>query len=320
MGDVEGMRSNAVAALAPAEKLRDHYWLTGALWTNEIVSSLEGNWGTARDFNNRCLAVSPMDPRPLYTRALLEAEVGDLGQVQAHLDRLLEITHLTPPGPTLVHGWAAMVTPMVARIIGVTDKLDAAQASATAVLSSRSATPTAAMMARGGLALLAVLRNDIDAAREQYAALESGRAIMVPTTFMSTVRMVPFTFMSTVRLLGLLAQIMGKLDEATAHFEVALAFSRRAGYRPEYAWTCSDYAEVLLQRNSLGDHQEAVALLDQALAISRELGMLPLMERVVARQNRAGLQREAVPAYPDGLTQREVEVLAGCGRMGLSAS
>ncbi len=37
--------------------------------------------------------------------------------------------------------------------------------------------------------------------------------------------------------------------------------------------------------------------------------MRPLMERVVALQQRAESQPVAAPAYPDGLTQREVEVL-----------
>ncbi|PKB72188.1 MAG: hypothetical protein BZY87_01630 [SAR202 cluster bacterium Io17-Chloro-G6] len=45
------------------------------------------------------------------------------------------------------------------------------------------------------------------------------------------------------------------------------------------------------------------------MAISTELGMSPLMERVIERQERAQIQPEAAPAYPDGLTQREVEVI-----------
>jgi DNA-binding NarL/FixJ family response regulator len=39
------------------------------------------------------------------------------------------------------------------------------------------------------------------------------------------------------------------------------------------------------------------------------LGMRPLMERVVAMQERVHSQPAKAPAYPDGLTEREVEVL-----------
>ncbi len=65
---------------------------------------------------------------------------------------------------------------------------------------------------------------------------------------------------------------------------------RVAGYRPELAWTCCDYADCLLQRNGDGDRRKAMALLDESLAISSELGMRPLMERVRARQEQAEAQ------------------------------
>ena len=42
------------------------------------------------------------------------------------------------------------------------------------------------------------------------------------------------------RVLGLLAYTLGNLGQATSHFEDALAFRRKAGYRPELAWTCCD--------------------------------------------------------------------------------
>ena len=46
--------------------------------------------------------------------------------------------------------------------------------------------------------------------------------------------MVPGNLVSTDRLLGLLAQTMGNFDQAAEHFEDALSFCLRAGYRPEY--------------------------------------------------------------------------------------
>ena len=41
---------------------------------------------------------------------------------------------------------------------------------------------------------------------------------------------------------------------------------------------------MLLERNSEGDRERAVSLLDESLAISTELGMRPLMERVLSRR------------------------------------
>ena len=77
---------------------------------------------------------------------------------------------------------------------------------------------------------------------------------------------------------------MGNPDQASDHFEGSLAFCRKAGYRPGLAWTCCDYADTLLQRNESGDREKATSLLDESLAISGELGMRPLMERVLSRR------------------------------------
>ncbi len=86
------------------------------------------------------------------------------------------------------------------------------------------------------------------------------------------------------RVLGLLSQTTANLDQAAAHFDDALAFCRKAGYRPELAWTCCDNADTLLQRNDPGDREKAMSLLDESLAISSELGMRPLMVRVLSRR------------------------------------
>jgi DNA-binding NarL/FixJ family response regulator len=88
-----------------------------------------------------------------------------------------------------------------------------------------------------------------------------------------------------------------------------LAFCRRAGYLPELAWTCYDYAEALLERHGPGDLNNARSLLDEALSISQVLGMRPLMERVATLKEAAESKPSRAPAYPGGLTQREVEVL-----------
>ncbi len=87
------------------------------------------------------------------------------------------------------------------------------------------------------------------------------------------------------RLLGLLAQTMGSPDLAAEHFEDALDFCRNGGYRPELAWACCDYADMLLEQNNEGDRPKAMSLLDESLSISTELGMRPLMERVLSQRD-----------------------------------
>jgi tetratricopeptide (TPR) repeat protein len=288
LGDPEGARQHGAETLALAERLRDRYWLSSALFGLTSPSYFQGDWQAARDFSDRGLAVSATDPRILSRRTLLEYQVGDFAQGEVYLERLLEVMRLDRPGPTAPYAVSAVVVPTVARVTGDTSRLEVAQAAARTVLKSPSVTQRAAIFSRAGLGLLAVLREDITLGEEQYSVLDAVRGTML------------FAIAGD-RLLGLLAQTMGNLDKAAEHFEDALTFCRKAGYRPELAWTCCDYADTLLDpvgaalRGRPGhphrgaptdpaNRAKAMALLDEALAISRELGMRPLMERVLSRR------------------------------------
>jgi len=205
-----------------------------------------------------------------------------------------------PPAPTFDFAGTATVIPVIARITGVVDKFDESERAAENIFSSPFATPLISRLAEAGRALTAVMREDAAQSKRSYDALEASRGIMFgPALIVGT----------GDRLLGLLSQTSGNFGQAVGHFEDSLTFCRKAGCRPELAWTCHDYADTLVRRNSSGDRAKALSLLDEALAISQELGMEPLIERVVAIKEKAESQPGAAPAYPDGLTAREVEVL-----------
>jgi DNA-binding NarL/FixJ family response regulator len=109
--------------------------------------------------------------------------------------------------------------------------------------------------------------------------------------------------------LGLLAATMCHRDEAQRHFTAALAMNARMGAKPALAHTQYAYAQMLLAHEQPADVAPAMSLLDEALAISLELGMPMLEERVVALRARVRSQPHSPQPYPSGLTQREVEVL-----------
>ena len=102
----------------------------------------------------------------------------------------------------------------------------------------------------------------------QYAALGSHHGMALLSTICFD------------RVLGLLAHTTGKLDDAAAHFEDALAFCRKAGYRPELAWSLCDYADTLLHPSTTahgehvepGDRQKAMSLLDESVRILPRAG------------------------------------------------
>ena len=119
----------------------------------------------------------------------------------------------------------------------------------------------------------------------------------------------PRVFLPIDRILGLLARTLDRPTDAARHFEDALAFCRKAEFRPQLGWTCHDYAEFLLDPGEHANVEKAVSLIDEGLEIARELGMVPLEGRLTILQEMAASAAAPTPAYPDGLTEREVEVL-----------
>jgi DNA-binding CsgD family transcriptional regulator/tetratricopeptide (TPR) repeat protein len=112
---------------------------------------------------------------------------------------------------------------------------------------------------------------------------------------------------STHRPLALLAALLDDDTRAGEHFEAALDFNTRMGARPWLAWTQLQYAEWLRTRSADTDQTRAVSLVESALETATALGMLPVETRC---RRLLGQQAEAPRvARPDGLTQRELDVL-----------
>jgi DNA-binding CsgD family transcriptional regulator len=112
------------------------------------------------------------------------------------------------------------------------------------------------------------------------------------------------------RYLGMLAATMSHWDDAQRHFEDALAMNARMGAQTWLAHTQHEYANMLLARGRPSDQDQVYALLQEALSLSRTLGMRALEERVVALQEHSGSQPRSRHQYPCGLSEREVEVLS----------
>ncbi len=269
-GEGAEAETQASAFLALGERLRDRFWLVTILHYNATLACLRGDWSRGRNLSEDALALTSWDSATNVTLAMLEYETGNFSQGEAHLERTLEIMAQAPPGPSAPYSWPAIAIPHAAYISGVSVNLSEAAEAARIVLSSPSATPLYTTGVRCGLGLQAIIQGNAQAAAEQYASLEIVQGILVPFHITGD------------RVLGLLAQTMGESDKAAKHFEDALAFCRKAGYRPELAWTCCDYADTLLQRNEPGDREKAMSLLNESLAISSGLGMRPLIERVLS--------------------------------------
>ncbi len=300
MGELDAARPQALVLRDMVERRSTPRSFAFSFFYIASLSLLEGDWKAVREYSDRGLEVSPLSGPLLLPRVMLEYETGESAQGEVYLERLLEATR---PFEYLAAARMPMTIAAIARITGVPDRLEMAEAAASAYFTEQASSNNLAMWAKVGTALLAVQKGDQSAAAEHYAYLQGQRGTMITTVI------------SVDRLLGLLSQTMGNLDQAMAHFEDALAFCGKAGYRPELAWSCCDYADAMLdptessRQTTWESRQKAISLLDESLTISSELGMRPLLERITERQERIQAQPSTAPAYPDGLTQREVEVL-----------
>ena len=296
LGNLEEAGRHATEALTVAENLGNRYRLGMAVWRNDAVSHLAGDRRRAREFSDRGLAISGQSPIFLCTRVLLEYETGEFSQGEVYLNRLLEVMGLVSPA-TNDYAFHTLVLLLAGRITGDNRWTNVAAEAAKRVF-AEGAPPILILSARAALGLVAVLRGDAGSVGEQYQFLQQHRGIVVPGVLRSV-----------DRLLGILSQTIGNFGQAAEHFEDAISFCGKAGFRPELAWSCCDYADLLLDGNNDGNHPKVISLLDESLSIATGLGMPPLMERVNQRLERVRALPTTASAYPDGLTEREVEVL-----------
>ena len=266
------------------------------------LAQMEGSWQRAREILDGLETLYPGDVPVIGERAVLESQVGESERAETYFQHLLDLDRRVPPGPNEESAILSLVTSVASCISGRHDNFAEAEAAADGVIASDRATPLYAFWARAGLALMAVERQDHAAASRYYDDLQAYRG-----TFLAP-------GICTDRLLGLLAYTTGGLGRAVEHFEQALDSCRTAGFRPEVAWCAYDYAGALLGIGSKprlarkASIEEGRALLEEALEIVAALKMSPLKQRVdklIAELEDLG----ATGPYPDGLTEREVEVL-----------
>ena len=116
----------------------------------------------------------------------------------------------------------------------------------------------------------------------------------------------PLALLAAHRLLGELDTEAGRYAEATTHLDTALALADACAAPYERALTLLALAEL---RAATGKREEALILLDEVRATCVPLDAKPALARAEVLQASLATAPAAPPAYPGGLTAREVEVL-----------
>jgi len=143
-----------------------------------------------------------------------------------------------------------------------------------------------ANMARVGKSLTALESRDTSTASILYRELLE---VVEDTPDGDPTVVVGFSFH---RLLGLLADLLDDVVGSEAHFQVAVSFLRRADYRAELAWTLSDYAEALGNRESTdstdGTRARMTPLQNEAISIANDTEY-GLSSGIITRDEHRGL-------------------------------
>ena len=87
---------------------------------------------------------------------------------------------------------------------------------------------------------------------------------------------------AVARHVGLLGHVLGRWDDAAAHFDTALRANHAAGAPVPLAHTCRQYSALLRARGEDGDWERAIDLLAQAATVYRRLEIDRLAEEVEA--------------------------------------
>jgi len=104
--------------------------------------------------------------------------------------------------------------------------------------------------------------------------------LMLPYAELNVLVGLDFHLGASGRYLGQLATAMRRWDVAEAHFEHALRLDERTGATPWLAHSRYQYGRMLRLRGRPEDRDRAEALIGQALATARELGMQGLAGRI----------------------------------------
>ncbi len=297
VGDLPALQESAREMLADAERAHSRLSIAAAHQACAIVAHMTGDWDSSREHARACLRLQPgrgethSHEVTLATLALTEYETGNVPEAEKHL-RALGSLGGDPRAPFPFY------IPKMAWITGDTSRIDAAAEALGGIEPAAAPFDWVRMSRDSALALVAVMRGDLAEATRSRNIFLGRKGLRIPYNASG---------MPSDGLIALLAETLGRHEEADAAFEDALAFGRRSGSPPEFARTCRDYGEALLRRGAGGPVSRAEAALREGLAVAREFGMRPTTARIEAALEAAG--RLEPPVRPGGLSAREIEVL-----------
>jgi DNA-binding CsgD family transcriptional regulator/tetratricopeptide (TPR) repeat protein len=157
------------------------------------------------------------------------------------------------------------------------------------------------------LAVDAVVRSDPDEASRWYDRFDPNDQW---TMFVGPEGSLEFScLLSRQRLMAHLAHIIGDVDARVEWLESAIQNAGAKGLRLDYAYSCYELASLLVVGSTRTSTMEVRQLIAESTNTANEIGLTPLLLKLADLSSQVSSSSTHKTAYPDGLTEREVEVL-----------
>jgi DNA-binding CsgD family transcriptional regulator len=300
VGDLAGFDADLAAAEETAEGLRQLHYRWQLPLSRACRALLAGRFAEAEEQAAQGLAIG----RRAGDQAVEIYFAGVVGPMRFMQGRFAETVELFGDLATRVPAMAAFRTALAAALAEA-GRTDLARAEV-----ERLAAENLAALPRDpswslSLALLALACHhlgDTEHAARLHELLEPYNGRNIAATRIGALYLGPAAYY-----LGLLDLTLDRPGQALGRFQHAAALAGRMEARPMLAMSREGQARALLALDRPGDRRQAAALLEEVAATAQELGIRGLGERAGALLGE--LAAPAAPAWPAGLTGREVEVL-----------
>jgi len=259
---------------------------------------LEGQWSEARE-----VALATCDTKLAYMRVQAMSMLGPLARAQGdHALAWAQIQSLFPDGHATRPGTVPFFDALVLQRLAGALALDAADAAtARTWLAAHDAwlawNGVVLGVADGQIAWAAYYRTTGGVAKARTYAERALVSASKPRQ--------PLALIAAHRLLGTLDTEGGRYATAAAHLNDSLALTDVCAAPYERALTLVALAEL----HATTGQRDAAPLLDEVRSSGTRLHALPLLAHADALVTRLDAVKESTPAYPAGLSAREVEVL-----------
>ncbi|MCH8074095.1 MAG: hypothetical protein IIA09_19355, partial [Proteobacteria bacterium] len=270
-GHLQLAREHAERAVELSDRYRLTYRLLSALSVALFVAAVEGDWNTVRSIFARSSDIDPNDHRILDPTVQMMLFIGEFEEAREILSRWRAALD---SGQADQHRGGVAYANLIAEYsmaTGDLDELEVAEAHIEANISAGD-TPGVRNQARMADILVAMARNSIAKARSLFEELAIDPGKPMPGEFIGA------------SVVSRLAYFVREISIAEQLFQRNIRFFRDAGYKPFVALESANYAQLLLDRDAPGDREKATEFQDEAIAIATELGMNPLLERVLAQR------------------------------------